>query len=299
MMQAVFVALAIAFAAGAFLILAGKLNPRTRAAARDLWPLYGSEFVIVGALLVPAFLGPSVFAVALIAFVLRGQFELFRLVGLPAFGLPQGIAGLAAAAMIVAAEHGALRAGEIALAAGAALSMLTGLATRPGRAGFVLGLVAAGGLAFPALMAAAAAWLAVRPNGVLWLVFAYGTVEINDAFALLIGKLFGRTPAFPRLSPRKTLEGLLGGIGAGLLAGLLLAHALLRLGVSAALAPAGVVLIAGIAGDLATSALKRRFGKKDFAPVLARHGGVLDIYDSILFAAPALALYLTAITSSP
>jgi CDP-diglyceride synthetase len=294
MIVSVLVALAVAFGAGAALILAASVYPRSRAAALALWPLYGSEFVIVGALLVPAALGAFAFAAALIGFALRGEFEMLRLLDLPCFGVPQAIVALAGAAMIGAATLGDWRLAEIAFAAGAVLALIAALATWRGRAGLMVALGAISCLVFPVLAGASIALLTARNSGFMWLVFAYGTVEIDDAFALLVGRLFGRTPIFPRLSPHKTLEGLAGGITAGMAAGLLLARTLLGVSFSAAFLPVAVVLTAGLAGDIATSALKRRFGKKDFPPVLARHGGVLDIYDSILFAGPALLLCLEA-----
>jgi phosphatidate cytidylyltransferase len=297
MIGSVLVALVIAFAAGAALILAATLSPRSRTAAAELWPLYGSEFVIVGALLIPAALGGLVFAAALVAFALRGEFEMFRLADLPAFGVPQTVVAMAGVAMIAAAAAGEPRALGIATGAGAVLALLSAVATRRGLAGLRMALAAEASIVFPMVCAAAIVALGARAEGFLWLVTAYGTVEINDGFALLVGKLFGRTPALPRLSPRKTVEGLVGGFAAGIAAGLLLAHYLLGLSPGASAGPVAVILAAGFAGDLATSALKRRLGKKDFSAVLARHGGVLDIYDSMLFAAPALLLYLAAAKS--
>jgi phosphatidate cytidylyltransferase len=122
--------------------------------------------------------------------------------------------------------------------------------------------------------------------GFAFLAFVYGTVEIADAFALLTGKLFGRTPLVPRLSPRKTVEGFAGGLFAGGIAGLLLARYFFGIEPAESWPLVGIVLAAGTLGDLLTSALKRARGKKDFPPVLPAHGGVIDIYDSFLFAAP-------------
>lgn len=150
---------------------------------------------------------------------------------------------------------------------------------KPGRAALLfLGL---------AFMASAIDTLRAGTNGFLWIFAVFVTVEVGDAFALLCGKLFGRTKIFPRLSPRKTAEGLVGGLVLGGTASYLLGVHLLALpGFEAGLL-ALLFLSAGLAGDLLTSALKRARGVKDFPAVLARHGGVLDIYDSFLFAAPA------------
>jgi phosphatidate cytidylyltransferase len=128
------------------------------------------------------------------------------------------------------------------------------------------------------------------PQGFLWLLLVQVTVETNDSFALLVGKLIGGTRVFPRLSPGKTLAGLVGGLAAGLLAGLVVSRLLLELSFYAAFASTIVALAAGLAGDLLLSALKRQRDVKDFPPVALLHGGLLDIYDSLLFAVPALLL---------
>lgn len=138
-----------------------------------------------------------------------------------------------------------------------------------------------------ALMVAAIDGVRAGISGFLWIFVVFATVEIGDAFALLTGKLIGRRRIFPKLSPRKTAEGLIGGLVLGGAAGCLLALTLLGLPLPAAIPLAVLVLAAGLAGDLAVSALKRAHDVKDLSPVLARHGGILDIYDSFLFAAPA------------
>ncbi len=150
---------------------------------------------------------------------------------------------------------------------------------KPGRAALLfLGL---------AFMVAAIDALRAGADGFLWIFAVFVTVEITDAFALVCGKLFGRRRIFPRLSPKKTAEGLVGGIVLGSIASYLLGVHLLGLPSFEAAMLAGLLLAAGLAGDLLTSALKRARGVKDFPAVLARHGGILDIYDSFLFAGPA------------
>ncbi len=113
---------------------------------------------------------------------------------------------------------------------------------------------------------------------------------MNDAFAFVGGKLFGRTQILPRLSPRKTLEGLIAGLVVGGGSGFLIGYELLHLSASAALRIALVALIAGLLGDVLTSLLKRWRQKKDFPPLMVLHGGVLDIYDSLLIATPMVFL---------
>jgi phosphatidate cytidylyltransferase len=111
-------------------------------------------------------------------------------------------------------------------------------------------------------------------------------VATTDAFAQLWGRLLGRHKLCPRLSPGKTVEGLLGGlITTAAVAGLLavpfpeaLAPRLVGLGL--------VTAWGGIGGDLLFSAVKRGAGVKDFSGFLPGHGGLLDRFDSLIVAAP-------------
>jgi phosphatidate cytidylyltransferase len=118
-------------------------------------------------------------------------------------------------------------------------------------------------------------------------VLAFFLVEIFDSFSLLGGKLFGRTPLVPRLSPRKTREGLAAGISAMLLAALALAL-WLDLPLMHMLVASGLVVSAAIAGDLLGSLAKRHAGVKDYPAVMTVQGGLLDIADSWIVAGPCL-----------
>lgn len=114
-----------------------------------------------------------------------------------------------------------------------------------------------------------------------------------DTFAYFAGLLLGRHPLFPRVSPKKSVEGLVGGaLGAALvgwIAALTFApflHSWDGLGLGAAVA------VIGQLGDLVESSLKRDAGVKDASSVLPGHGGVLDRLDSLLFAAPVAYAYI-------
>lgn len=117
------------------------------------------------------------------------------------------------------------------------------------------------------------------------LVFFVTVVQISDAFQYVWGKWLGRTPIAPTISPSKTLEGLIGGIGSATLAG----TGIWWLTPFTPWQAAGVSLIItlmGFAGGLTMSAIKRDRGVKDYGTLIDGHGGVLDRIDSICFAAP-------------
>ncbi|HEX7040907.1 MAG TPA: phosphatidate cytidylyltransferase [Trueperaceae bacterium] len=120
----------------------------------------------------------------------------------------------------------------------------------------------------------------------------------TDVGAYTLGSLFGRTPLAPRVSPRKTVEGAVGGLLLALLivAGIaLLARRVagLELGVGTVVALTVVTSLAAQLGDLFESLLKRWAGVKDAGVLLPGHGGVLDRLDSLLFTFPVSYLFVT------
>lgn len=129
-------------------------------------------------------------------------------------------------------------------------------------------------------------------EGWIWLIFMLVCTWSNDTAAYLVGRKFGKRRMAPELSPGKTVEGAAGGVlGSVLAAGLLLLF-------YHELPPAPVLLlgmlvaVAGQAGDLAESAIKRQAGIKDTGGLIPGHGGVLDRFDSMLFTAPLVYYYV-------
>jgi phosphatidate cytidylyltransferase len=119
------------------------------------------------------------------------------------------------------------------------------------------------------------------------------TVKLSDTMQYTFGRLFGKHKVAPTLSPGKTWEGTIGGIGSASIAAALGIAWILK--GEAGMAPAMIlkagafalaVTIVGIIGDLAESMLKRDAGVKDSSDWLPGFGGVLDILDSLLLASP-------------
>ena len=129
-------------------------------------------------------------------------------------------------------------------------------------------------------------------NGLLLLaIFIF--IWVNDTGAYLVGSRWGKTPLAPSISPKKTVEGSIGGLFLTLLSAIIL-HLLLfpeRSWLSILLI-AAVVSIFGTIGDLFESSLKRRAGVKDSGKLIPGHGGILDRIDSFLLAVPAVYLLL-------
>lgn len=128
--------------------------------------------------------------------------------------------------------------------------------------------------------------------GVQWLVVIMLIVMTNDSVAYYSGSAFGKHRLYPLVSPKKSVEGALGGL-VGSIGGTLLAKFTFfpQLSLADALLTAVVIGMLGQAGDLFESLLKRSFGVKDSGTIFPGHGGVLDRLDSIIFAAPATYYY--------
>ncbi|MGG5505291.1 MULTISPECIES: phosphatidate cytidylyltransferase [unclassified Myroides] len=113
-------------------------------------------------------------------------------------------------------------------------------------------------------------------------------VWTNDTFAYIVGKKFGKHKLFERISPKKTIEGLLGGIVFAIIASLVLNQFFTSLNVYIWIASAIFVGLFGTLGDLVESHFKREAGVKDSGAIMPGHGGILDRLDSILFISPFL-----------
>ena len=117
------------------------------------------------------------------------------------------------------------------------------------------------------------------------LFFLVFVVQISDVMQYVWGKLCGRRPIVPRLSPSKTVEGFLGGGLSAILLGTALWWATPFSPLMAA-ALSAVIVVMGFTGGLVMSAIKRDRGVKDYGDLIPGHGGVMDRVDSLCFAAP-------------
>jgi phosphatidate cytidylyltransferase len=127
------------------------------------------------------------------------------------------------------------------------------------------------------------------------LLLLFLVIWAGDICAYLVGRSVGRTPFFARVSPRKTVEGAMGGLVGSLLAAWTFVYWYWTTAdLKAVIFIVAWVALAGQIGDLVESALKRAAKQKDSGTLLPGHGGFLDRIDSLIFGAPALWLALVA-----
>jgi len=134
--------------------------------------------------------------------------------------------------------------------------------------------------------------LRALPNGLQWTIVAFLTTWISDTGAYFVGQAIGRHKIWPRISPKKSWEGAIGGVVTGVLGTMLVAW-LVGLPVVHGAAIGTLIPIITPFGDLAISMMKRQVGVKDSGNLIPGHGGMLDRLDSLLFSAAIVYYYAT------
>lgn len=126
----------------------------------------------------------------------------------------------------------------------------------------------------------------------LMILFLFGFTWVNDTFAYLTGMLLGKHPLCPKISPKKTIEGLLGGFVFTIACAAILSHIYMKGLEWQIVGLAVLVVIASTLGDMVESRFKRWVGVKDSGKMLPGHGGFLDRFDSVIFSIPIFFAYL-------
>ncbi|AUV43724.1 MULTISPECIES: phosphatidate cytidylyltransferase [Citrobacter] len=125
-----------------------------------------------------------------------------------------------------------------------------------------------------------------KQTGALLVLFLVGLTEFNDIAQYLWGKSIGRMKVMPKVSPNKTLAGLIGGVATTTLMAALLGPVMTPLNLPLSLLAGFIIGLSGFCGDVVMSAIKRDIGVKDSGTLLPGHGGILDRLDSLIFTAP-------------
>jgi phosphatidate cytidylyltransferase len=134
-----------------------------------------------------------------------------------------------------------------------------------------------------------------REDGAQWVLILVVTVAMIDTLGYLVGRKLGRHKMAPGVSPKKSVEGLIASISAGLVFAVMLSTIFWNLPVIAGLMLAALILLSAVFGDLAESLIKRDLGIKDMSHLLPGHGGIMDRLDSILPSALIVYIFATYI----
>jgi phosphatidate cytidylyltransferase len=258
--------------------------------------------IITGLLFLPIFyfvawkLPTAYFTALVMAAAAVGQYEFYRMAQARGFH-PNRVLGMALGALVVLEfyRQSALGPGPVfSITASTILVLVARLLSPRPVEGAVEDIASTLlGIFYVALLFAFQASIRAGMHGKQWLVFLYFVIWASDIGAYSVGIPFGKHRLYEKVSPKKSIEGLIGALAAA--AGMALlcrAWFMPPVGAGEAITLGLVLALVGTIGDLAESVFKRAAGVKDSGGIIPGHGGVLDRMDSMLFAAPVLYFYL-------
>jgi len=243
--------------------------------------------VVLAAIFVPEYVGGPWMAAAVLLLTGVCAWELYGVVDRTGARAHRALGVLAACAVVLVTAVAGLAGGfAVAGIGGTLLAAL--LWRRAPRAAVAL----ATAVVYPGLCLAHLLALSARDDGFGDVVFCYGLVEVNDSIAYLAGRSLGGRKLWPELSPNKTVAGSVVGLAGTLALAPLFRFAVPSLTGPQALAGAALLAVGGQVGDLVASRFKRQAGVKDYGSLVPAHGGILDVYDSLIFVSPFFYYYL-------
>jgi phosphatidate cytidylyltransferase len=258
--------------------------------------------IITGLLFLPIFylvawkLSPVYFTALVMIAAAVGQYEFYRMAR--ARGAePNALLGVVLGALVVMEFYHQLILGPgmvLSITAAAILILVARLFSPRSVDGAIEDIASTFlGIFYVALLFAFQVGVRTGQDGKQWLVFLYFVIWASDIGAYSIGIPFGRHRLYEKVSPKKSMEGLIGALAAAAgMAVLCRAWFMPPVGTGEAVALGLVLAAVGTIGDLTESLLKRAAGVKDSGGIIPGHGGMLDRMDSMLFAAPVLYFYL-------
>ncbi|MCL1899343.1 MAG: phosphatidate cytidylyltransferase [Promicromonosporaceae bacterium] len=270
-------------------------------AGRNLPAAIGVAIVLLGLLLASLAFRPEPFLVVVLAAVCLGLWEMgeafeTRGIRVPLPPLYLGTVGITAATFWLGTP------GQVAAVAVTVVAVIIWVTLRGPVEGAVARLTASVFLvAYLPLMASFIVHMLDQPHGNWRIVFFLLLPIANDTGGYAAGVLFGKHQLAPRLSPKKSWEGLAGSVVAATVVGVLGSLWVLQ----QPLAPNSLLIGLGLGalaattatcGDLAASLVKRDLGIKDMSSLLPGHGGLMDRLDSIVLSAPVVYLVFAAVT---
>jgi phosphatidate cytidylyltransferase len=258
--------------------------------------------IITGLLFLPVFyfvawkLPTTYFTALVMAAAAVGQYEFYRMAHARGFH-PNRALGMALGALVVMAfyHQSALGPGPVLSITASTLLVLAARLLSPRPVEGAVEDIASTllGIFYVALLFAFQVSIRAGMHGKQWLVFLYFVIWASDIGAYSIGIPFGKHRLYEKVSPKKSMEGLIGALAAAAGMALLCRNWFMPpVSTGEAIALGLVLASVGTVGDLTESLFKRAAGVKDSGAIIPGHGGVLDRMDSMLFAAPVLYFYL-------
>lgn len=243
------------------------------------------------------YLPPAAFALFVAAGCLLAQYECYRLY-FPERLSPQTALGLGLGLLVTAgfAIPGLLSETATVTFLIAAVLLNQLLSGREIKTGLMDTAVVTFGVLYVAWLLGHLILIRSLQEGIFLVFLVFLVTWANDTGAYLVGAPLGRTPLAPRISPKKTWEGVIGGTVASVAAAFACrAWFLESLTAVDALVIGVVISVTAPLGDLCESLLKRSAGIKDSGSIVPGHGGILDRVDSLIFTAPAIYYYLLCV----
>jgi phosphatidate cytidylyltransferase len=246
---------------------------------------------LIALLAASLYLQPAVFVALLMVFLVLGWREYSTLAAEAGAAPLRGLGMLLGIGCAVAFAVPQLGTPVVAVGGAAIIAALASLAAGRKHPGLAVrrAIATFGGCVWLGLLPGFQVALRYREDGVVWLVFLYVAISAGDIFALYGGRLTGRRPLAPSLSPQKTIEGTIFGLAASTIGALVVGFYWLPEIDLLTASILGLALgVVAQAGDLFESSLKRAAETKDSSHILPGHGGILDRIDGVLFGGAAL-----------
>ena len=240
--------------------------------------------------------GPFLFSLGVFAFTAVGLFEFFTLLRtakIPCYRLFGVVMG-SIIPVVVYMEQGSTRSGEILFLVLGCLCLFILQFSRKDNADALIGIsLTLFGLLYMSWFLSFLIKMRFLPSGARWVAYLLATTKAADIGAYAVGSLIGRHPIMPHISPKKSVEGMLGGWAASIAVSVALRPFIPAVWSLTHLTILGLFIgIVGQIGDLSESLMKRFCQTKDSGAILPGMGGVMDAADSVLFTAPLFYFHL-------
>lgn len=266
-------------------------NAINRRAGRKLGPSILVSLSLVALVWFSLAFEPIIFAALVTLAVCLGIREISRAFAQVETNIPTNALILATIGLSAATWQGGVA--GLAVATAVALPILLISLLRNGPAGFVASATATTlVLVYLPFLAGFLILLGHESNGLEQIMTFVILVGCNDTFGYFVGVLIGKHPMAPKISPKKSWEGLVGSIIFTTVSGGLMFHYVLDIHWYIGAIVGLLIVFTATSGDLIESAMKRDLHLKDMGSLLPGHGGILDRLDSVLLSAPALWLTL-------